>query len=197
MRSKLLLRLVPAAVLAVVIAAPAVAQASEPHWYIGTTRIPEGKHVVTKTGGTLVFDETFHGTTVTCSVADAEVIENPVGGGAGVDLMKAFKVTKCTPPPCPVTSTGVARALVVTALGLPWASKLVGTSPIADEITGIELKFKCKGLAAYQTYTGTLSPWVGAGFLEFNSPTTGMLGTLGINGIDNFLAPAGVNAHNP
>ena len=36
MHSKLLLRLVPAAVLAVVIAASAVAQDSEPHWYIGT-----------------------------------------------------------------------------------------------------------------------------------------------------------------
>ncbi|MGO9489274.1 MAG: hypothetical protein ACLQBB_09650 [Solirubrobacteraceae bacterium] len=197
MRNRLLLRLAPFVLVAACVAAPAVAQATEPHWYIGTTPIPEGKKVTTKTGGILTFNETFTGTSVTCTVADTEVIENPVGGAAGIDTMKAFKVTKCTPPPCPTTKSGTVRPLVVTALGLPWASKLVGSAPIADEITGIELKFQCKGSVASTTYTGTLLPWVGTEVLEFNSPTTGMLGTLGVNGIDKILAPPGVSAHNP
>jgi hypothetical protein len=195
MRRKLLVRLAPVAVVAIFVAAPAAAQA-EPHWYIGSVRIPEGKKVTLKTGGTLTFTETFSGTAVTCSVVDAEVVYNPVGGGAGLDSMKAFKVTHCAPPPCP-SKNGVVRPLVVTALNLPWASKLVGVSPIADEFTGVELKFQCKGSSVFQTYSGTLSPWVGLGQLEFNSPTTGMLGTLGVNGIDTILAPPNVSAHNP
>lgn len=196
MFGKLMLRLAPAATLALLAVAPAVAQA-EPHWYIGSNRIPEGKKVTLKTGGTLTLTETSSGSAVTCTVADAETVVNPIGGGAGLDSMKAFKLTNCGPSPCHASTSGVPRALVVKAVNLPWASKLVGVSPIADELTGVELKFQCKGSSVFKIYAGTLSPWVGAGLLEFNSPTTGMLGTLAVNGIDNILAPLGVNAQNP
>ncbi len=196
MRRKMLLRLAPAALVAVCAAAPAVAQATEPHWYIGSSPIAAGKKVVLKTGGTLTLTETNSGTVVTCTVVDVETVINPIGGGAGLDSMKAFKVTNCGPSPCAGT-TGVVRPLVVKALGLPWASKLVGVSPIADEITGVELKVQCKGSSLFKIYSGTLSPWVGLEQLEFNSPTTGMLGTLAVNGIDKILGPPGVSAHNP
>ena len=110
--------------------------------------------------------------------------------------MKAFKLTNCGPSPC-VSTTGVVKPLTVKALNLPWASKLVGVSPIADEITGVELKVQCKGSSLFKIYSGTLSPWVGLEQLEFNSPTTGMLGSLAVNGIDKLLAPPGVHAQNP
>jgi len=196
MRRKLLLRLAPAALVAVCVAAPAVAHATEPHWYIGSSPIPAGKKVTLKTAGTLTLTETNAGTVVTCTVVDAETAVNQIGGGAGLDSMKAFKITKCGPSPC-VGSTGVVKPLVVKALGLPWASKLVGVAPIADEITGVELQIQCKGSSLFKIYSGTLSPWVGLEQLEFNSPTTGMLGTLAVNGIDKILAPPGVHAQNP
>lgn len=195
MHRKLALGLSPLLVAGTVAVTPTIAQA-EPHWYINNVRLAEGKPKTVKTTGTLALTETSSGVVVTCTVADAEVLLNPAGGAAGVDRMKAFKLTKCGPDPCPVSTSGVPKPLVVTALKLPWASKLVEVPPIADEFTGVELKFACKGSTAFKTFAGTLSPWVGLGFLEFNSPTTGSLGSLWINGIDNFL-PATVTAKNP
>jgi hypothetical protein len=86
--------------------------------------------------------------------------------------------------------------LKVTALKLPWATKLVEVPPIADEIAGIELVFSCKGTGVLVTLSGTLFPRVNPGFLEFNSPTTGTLGGTNVNGNDNF-SPSGINAKNP
>lgn len=196
MLGKLAIRLAPALALAVVASAPAVAHATEPHWYVNNVRLPEGKHKTVKTGGQITFTNVNTGVSVTCTVADAEVIENPIGGGAGVDSMKAFKVSNCGPDPCPAGKTGTLEPLVVKALNLPWSTKLVEVPPIADEITGMELKFSCKGSTISQTYSGTLRPWVLLGALEFDSPTTGTLGLLALNGIDSF-APPTVTAKNP
>jgi hypothetical protein len=76
------------------------------------------------------------------------------------------------------------------------AARKSTTSLIADEFLGVELKFACKGLSGYKTYSGTLSPWVGLGQLEFNSPAMGALGTLWVNGNDTIL-PAVITAKNP
>ncbi|HUA12403.1 MAG TPA: hypothetical protein VMA83_10390 [Solirubrobacteraceae bacterium] len=190
------LRFAPVLAVAAVAFSPAVAHATEPHWYLNNVRLPEGKHKAFKTSGTFTFTNTNTGVSVTCNVADAEVVENPIGGGAGIDAMKSFKVSNCTPDPCPAGKTGTLEPLVIKALNLPWPTKLVEVPPIADEISGMELKFSCKGSTVSQTYSGTLRPWVLLGALEFDSPTTGMLGVLAVNGIDNF-APPGLTAKNP
>jgi hypothetical protein len=195
MNRKLLVGLVP--VLATGVAAVmAVAAQAEPHWYLNSNILVGQKTV--KTRGALSFSKLIPGTTivVTCKVRDVEVLENPASGGAGMDVMKVFKVTGCGPNPCPVSSAGTQGALKVTALKLPWATKLVEVPPIADEIAGMELVFSCKGTGVLVTLSGTLFPWVNPGFLEFNSPATGTLGGVNVNGIDSFI-PSSVNAKNP
>jgi hypothetical protein len=179
-----------------VFAVTAVAAQAEPHWYLNSN-ILVGKKTV-KTRGALSFSNLIPGSTivVTCKVKDVEVLENPASGGAGVDLMKVFKVTGCGPNPCPVSSAGTQGALKVTSLGLPWATKLVEVPPIADEIAGMKLVFSCKGTGVLVTLSGTLFPRVNPGFLEFNSPSTGTLGGVNVNGNDSFI-PFGVSAKNP
>src|SRR3984893_12872249 len=195
MNKKLLASLAPLLVIMALAVMPAAAQA-EPHWYLSGNILAEGKKMTVKTNGKLVFS--IPGTTIRVSwtVTDAEVLLNPKGGGAGVDLMKMFKLSGCGPNPCPVSSSGTQGALSVKALKLPWATKLVEVPPIADEITGMELKFSCKKTGTLFIVSGTLSPWVNLGYLEFNSPVTGTLGGMNVNGIDNF-SPPGIAAKNP
>jgi hypothetical protein len=195
MNRKLLVALVPPLAVAA-FAAMAVAAQAAPHWYLGGNILVTNKTV--KTRGALSFSNLIPGTTiaVTCKVKDVEILENPASGGPGVDVMKAFKVSACGPNPCPVSSAGTQGALKVTALKLPWATKLIEVPPIADEIAGIDLVFSCKGTGVLVTLSGTLFPWVNPGFLEFNSPATGTLGGVNVNGIDSF-SPPGINAKNP
>jgi hypothetical protein len=195
MNRKLLVGLAPLLAIAA-FAVMAVAAQAEPHWYLNSNILVKKK--VVKTAGALSFSNFIPGSTivVTCKVKDVEVLENPAGGGPGVDIMKAFKLTGCGPNPCPVSSAGTQGALKVTALKLPWATKLVEVPPIADEIAGMELVFSCKGTGVLVTLSGTLFPRVNPGSLEFNSPTTGTLGGANVNGIDNFT-PSGINAKNP
>src|SRR5271163_4961803 len=101
MLNKHLIRLAPLLAVAALASTPALAHATEPHWYVNAVRLAEGKPKTVKTSGVLEFTNTFTGVTETCTVADAEVIENPVGAGAGVDLMKKFKISHCGPNPCP------------------------------------------------------------------------------------------------
>ena len=195
MRRRFLISFAPLLAVVALAVAPAIAQAA-PHWYLGSTPLKEGKKMTVKTRGTLVFS--IPGTTiqVTCAVTDVDVLLNPTGGGAGTDSMKVFKLSGCGPNPCPVNSAGVQGALQVTALKLPWATKLVEIPPIADEISGIELVFSCKKTGVLITVSGTLFPWVNpGGFLEFTT-ATGTLSGMNVVGIDNF-SPPGISAKNP
>jgi hypothetical protein len=193
MNRKLISSLVALVAVAAIVVTPAIAQATEPHWYFEGNPLVKPKTVKTK--GALSF--AIPGTTieVRCLVKDVEVLENPTAGGAGVDLMTTFKLSSCGPNPCPVSSSGVQGALKVTAPNLPWATKLVEVPPIADEISGMELVFSCKKTGVLFTVTGTLFPWVNPGFLEFTS-ATGTLSGMTVNGNDNFVPP-GVAAKNP
>ena len=173
--------------------APAIAQAS-PHWYLNG-KLLTGKAAAIKTSGTLTFSNPVI-PPVTCTLKDVDMLENPASGGAGVDSMTKFKLSKCGPSPCPATKSGKAAPLSVTAPNLPWATELVEVPPIADEIKGMELVFSCKGTGTILVVNGTLSPWVGASLLEFNSPVTGTLGGLYVNGIDTFTSIP-VSAKNP
>jgi hypothetical protein len=173
--------------------APAIAQAV-PHWYLGVNPLTAGKKMAVKTEGKLLFSVPGSTIQVSCKVKDVEVLLNPTGGGPGVDSMKSFKLSECGPNPCPVLSSGKQGPLKVTALKLSWASKLIEVPPIADEISGIELEFSCKKVPLF-TVSGTLSPWVNIGFLEFTT-ATGTLGGMTVTGIDNF-SPPGITANNP
>jgi hypothetical protein len=195
MNRKLLVGLAPLSAIAAFAVMAAAAQAV-PHWYLNTNILVKQKTV--RTSGALSFSNIIPGTpiVVTCKVRDVEILENPASGGPGVDKMKSFKLSGCGPNPCPVSSAGTQGALKVTALKLPWATKLVEVPPIADEIAGMELVFSCKGTGVLVTLSGTLFPRVNPGSLEFNSPTTGTLGGANVNGNDNF-SPPGINAQNP
>jgi hypothetical protein len=150
-----------------------------------------------KTEAGLSFSNIIPGTTIgtSCKIKDAEILENPASGGPGIDTMKAFKVTSCGPNPCPVNAAGVQGKLKVKALKLPWATKLVEVPPIADEISGIELEFVCSKTGLLTVLSGTLSPWVNTGSLEFTT-ATGTLGASSVTGFDNFL-PSTISAKNP
>ena len=195
MNRRLLSALVPLLAIVALAAIPAAAQA-EPHWYVKGKPLTKKKNVKTEAGLTI---GPIPGTTivVSCKVKDVETLENPASGGPGIDLMKAFKVTSCGPNPCPVNSAGIAGALKVNALGLPWPSRLVEVPPIADEISGITLEFTCKKTGPLFTLTGTLFPWVNLNQLEFTSGT-GTLSGVPVTGFDNFLPPTNmVEAQNP
>jgi hypothetical protein len=187
------LGLAPLLAVVALVVAPAVAQA-EPHWYLGSTPLKPGKKMTIKTEGKLLFSIPGSTIQVSCAVKDVETLLNPVGGGAGVDSMKSFKLSGCGPNPCPVLSSGKQGALKVTALKLPWASRLLEVPPIADEISGIELEFSCKKVP-FITVSGTLFPWVNPGFLEFTT-ATGTLSGMNVTGIDLFNPP-GITANNP
>ena len=135
----------------------------EPWWYSNGKLLKEGeKESVTTTGVT-----TAHvgETSTKCKVKDVEQIENPVGGGAGVDLMQEYIVTGCAakPSPCPAK-----QKVEIIAHGLPWHTHLVGGPPIRDVIEGIELEVLCSG-KPLDIFTGTLSPLVGNSVLEYDA----------------------------
>jgi len=195
MNRRVLAALVPLLAVAVCAVVPAVAQATEPHWYVNSILLTKKKTVRTEAGLTI---GPVPGTTITvsCKLKDVETLENPTSGGAGVDVMKVFKATSCGPNPCPVNAAGVQGALKVNSLGLPWATKLVEVPPIADEIAGIKLEFTCKKTGPLFILSGTLFPWVNVNALEFTSGT-GTLGGAPVIGFDNFLPPNLVEAKNP
>jgi hypothetical protein len=147
--------------------APALAQA-EPYWTSNGKILKEGQVETVKTSGALTFNVLK--TSVKCKVIDEETIENPLGGGAGTDVLKTFSLTACLakPSPCPA---GTKTEII--AHNLPWATTLTG-SPVRDEITGMEIEVKCSNGAVLETYTGTLTPAVGTSRLEFG-PGSGEL----------------------
>ena len=147
MKTRLLVALTSLVAVAATAVAPVVAQA-EPHWYFNSKLLVKKKTVKTTAG---IAIGPIPGTTivVSCKVKDVEILENPASGGAGVDLMRAFKFVSCGPNPCPVNSAGVQGKLKMTAGKLPWASRLVEVPPIADEIAGMEFVATC-------SKTGTL-----------------------------------------
>ncbi len=180
--------------LAAFAATSATAQAAGPHWIWGpkkTEEIPAGKAVPITTEGTLTFTVTpVSGKPLKtkCKVEDREIIENPIGGGPGIDTMTSFVISGCTGKAA--CSTGALIAF--QAAGLPWASELLAGPPIRDEIKGVEIQEQCNG-AVLSTYTGTWTPEVKGTNLTFG-PGSGTLedalkNKLTIKGNDKLLGP--------
>jgi len=171
-----------------------VAQAAGPHWIWAkpVEELPQGKAVPITTEGTLTFAVTPASgkkMTTKCKIEDRELIENPIGGGPGVDTMTAFVISGCTGKAA--CSTGALIAF--QAAGLPWASELIAGTPIRDEIKGVQIQEQCSGLVL-STYEGTLTPEVknygglgfgaGSGVLE-----DAFKNKLELKGTDKLLGP--------
>jgi FG-GAP repeat len=132
-------------------------------------------------------------TTVTCKLKDKETVENPNGGGAGVDHTTEFALSGCKASPAACEK---GEKLSVVPGGLPWASELVIGPPIRDELSGVELKVECtrKGVKkSFDVLTGSLAPEVGDSVFEFASGSGELAESLGgkatITGQDKLKGP--------
>ncbi|MHB8533311.1 MAG: hypothetical protein ACYDC2_11390 [Solirubrobacteraceae bacterium] len=174
---------------------PAVAQAAEPHWLWAKPAevIPEGTPVPVLTSGGFKFAITGPKkekiASFECKVADKDMIENPVGGGAGKDEMISFEFTSCGAKG--VCSTGAPYTLIPS--GLPWSSKLLPGTPVKNALF-MEFKLACGG-AILSTFSGMEFPTIkGFGGMNF-TPATGSLTdgfgkTMTIKGKDLLKGPS-------
>jgi hypothetical protein len=180
--------------LAALAVTPSIAQAAEPHWRWGnpSAEIPAGMAVGIETGGKLTFTikEAKGKTTgiIKCTVVDRDLIENPTGGGAGVDTMLSFELVGCAGKGA--CSTGAPILLAPT--GLPWSSKLLAGTPFKNALF-MEFQEQCGG-AVLGTFKGmefpTISGWGGMVFSSgTGSLTDGFGNTLTLTGKDNLKGP--------
>jgi hypothetical protein len=199
MHGRLLAGLALAGSIAALVVVP-MAQAA-PHWY-KQKKLLTAAPLAVATGGGLTLNAI--GLTIKCTVTDTEEIWNPVGGGAGEDLVTAFALAPCKVtvgtsacPPGPVT---------MVANGLPWPSHLVSTGPptpeIRDRIEKVRIGFSCLAGTPPDEFEGTLTPRVGVGKLIFG-PGSGTLfdsssNPMTVSGVDKLKAPPGfIRAKDP
>ncbi len=180
-------------VIAFVVMPVAASAGATPHWF-SDGKLITAEVVPVKTAGTLTFDLTQFGATVTCKVKDNETITNPASGGPGTDEMTTFALTGCKTP---VGAVGTCKTKTeVIALGLPWATHLALEPPapgVRDVFEGVALEFRCKKGMNYGIFTGTLSPKVGNSVLEFEGgrELSGVFGTVTVSGTDTLKGPMG------
>lgn len=176
-------------------AMPTIAQAVEPHWLWAPKPaevIPEGIQVPIETSAGLKLVITGPKkekiAKIECKVVDRDLIENPVGGGAGIDEMVSFEFTSCSAGGA--CSTGAPYVLIPS--GLPWSSKLLAGTPIKNALF-MEFKLACGG-AIVSTFSGMEFPLVkGYGGMKFGpgtgSLTDGFGNTMTIAGKDSMKGP--------
>jgi len=167
---------------------PAAASAV-PHWFKGKVELTSAPVTVT-TAGNLTL--TAAGATIKCKVNDAEELWNPIGGGAGEDLMTAFNFSKCK---VTVGSAACPTKGFVEVLpnGLNWPSTLLEGPPIRDEIQKMRIIIRCLAGTPPDEFEGTLRPEVVKNKLVFG-PGSGALtdpfsNTLEIAGSDTMSGP--------
>jgi len=116
--------LVPLLVAVAFAMVPTVAQAATPHYFSEGAEIPQGEKVPTIDWGNTTVHGEQTGSEISCHNAIGGYVENPVGGGAGIDAIEAFATWDCTINyECPAgTRGGVSPSL------LPWTSALVEVS---------------------------------------------------------------------
>jgi hypothetical protein len=183
-----------------VVAVSASAASAAPHWYVEGEAEPieEGVEVEVLTSSVeLRLTDEKANAELTCTVTDAGTVENPPGGGAGVDTITAFSNPECGLNICLGTATTLAS-------GFPWHSELYVDEDgvIRDRIEGIVITIFCDGGPIAQ-YSGTLTPRIlgsnaifdaGSGFLTSTGGTHGV-----VNGTDHLegVVGEGITAHNP
>ena len=187
-------KFVGAFVVLLALAVPAGAAAA-PHWFKGKVELTSTPVPVTTAGNLTMVAA---GATIKCVLSDTEEIWNPVGGGAGEDLMTGFNFSKCKvtagSSACP------AKGFVeVLPNGLSWPSHLLAGPPIRDEIQKMRIIVRCLAGTAPDEFEGSLTPEVVKNKLVFG-PGSGALtdpfsNTLEISGSDTMSA-AGKGAIN-
>jgi hypothetical protein len=198
MSKKFIGGLAPLLAIAAFAIAPAAAQAA-PHWLSNGSVVPEEEVVPVATSGTLTFNisDPVALFTLKCKVNDTDLIENPKGGGAGLDVIPSFVLSGCKAKGlCPKGT----KAEVI-ALALPWHSELIGGVPIRDAITLMMLEVKCSGafsrmIASFPFTPVFLTPAVGPkSALEFGAGSGELEDNFGgkvtVTGKDKLKGPPG------
>ena len=226
MSKKLYAAFLPLLAVTAFTAMPAVAQAA-PHWYScakqtggkfknstcteaaspGTfewAKVAENTPVTIKTEGTITLLHA--GAILSCSVKGKGTIENPAGGGAGMDSITEFKNSECTSneiETCSELTIIVLHDGKVLSVKNALPSTLIAQEKLRDEISGFELEIKCDGLVA-ELLKGSPKPEIGDSAFGFG-PGSGELedsqgDKWGINGHLDLEGPAGnkgITAKNP
>ncbi len=183
----------------VLVAMPAAARAeSPPHWYSNGTLLKEGVKETAATSGTLTFRYVVaQESEVTCTITDKDTVENPAGGGPGIDELTQVTFSGCFIPTgghnnAPVCGSGTPEAI---PHALPWHTLLLPGS--RDEISGVDIELKCSGGSVLETLTGTLAPTLSASVLTFTSATGALVqsgfggDTTNVLGNDTLTGPPG------
>lgn len=229
MSKKLYAAFLPLLAVAAFAVLPAAAQAQVPHWYScqakagGTyensvctktgagklfewVKTAEGVPVVVKTTGSPTLTLHALGAEITCKVLDYGVIENPVGGGVGIDLITEFVNSGCVSTPttaCPAAEIIVFHAGKPLSLLNALPTKLLVGPPIRDEITEIEVEVRCSG-AKVDLFSGTLTPEIGssvavfgAGSGELEDPAKNKATVTGTDDLEGPAGDLGITAKTP
>ncbi len=167
------------------------AAAPTPKWFGNGHLIGEGQKVSVTTTGSLtlrLIDQSGQPKTK-CKLSDKEIIENPPGGGVGVDEITAFALSGCA------TSASLCPGVLsFTSLNLPWRTHLIAGPPIRDVIEHIELSGVCEAPRETLRLEGTLMPTVGSSILDFAAGAgelTGNFGPATVTGTDKLKGPTG------
>ena len=169
------------------------ASSPSPKWYSDGEQIAQGQkvNVATSASLTLRLLQQTGEPTIKCKLKDSETVENPVGGGAGVDEVTAFTLSGCK-----TTSTSLCRGKLFefTASNLPWRTHLIDGSPITDELEGIELLGSCTAPGEVVRLEGTLTPAVVGSALDFSTSSGKLGGNYGqasVTATDKLKGPKG------
>lgn len=189
MRHRWLVGIAPVLAIAMLAAAPALAQAA-PQWYANGKLLPAGEVLTVESAGVITFKVPAKKTTIKCTLKDIEQIYN-TAAAEGQDKMLRFALSSCVSKPLCVTG---APAEVEAALNPAWFTRLLAGPPIRDEIANVLFLVKCGG-AVVDTYSGTLFPEVGKSVLIFNAGS-GLLTNGGgfpvtVAGADKLKGPPG------
>jgi hypothetical protein len=83
------------------LAVPALADAAPaPHWFANNVKIEEGRQVPFVAWGQLGFGAASHGVPIECSNDVAGYLENPLGGGPGIEVTQAWTAYNCVFEEC-------------------------------------------------------------------------------------------------
>lgn len=166
MNKKLLVGLGPLVAIVAFVLMPATAQALEPHWFENGGELVKGAAPILRTSESGILRFSWGGAEkFKCKATDKEELWNPLVG-PGEDAITELKFPKCTGKklcPEPHETLGVEAE----ELSPPWKSVLVAGAPIRDEIKGVDLVVSCSGRGVAAEITGTVTPAVGNGFLNF------------------------------
>ncbi len=191
---KILIGLAPVLATAAFAVSPALAQAAGPHWYSsepgGTpVLIPAGEAVaITSHSSSLTLTVTSGpdaGAAITCEENNEGTVENPTGGGNGVDSITSLTFSGCTNnvAECP-TSAATAVTPVSTSLNAAGEDTINGIKGTVT-IGGAE---GCPGTLPYEgsvtgaTGSSTLTFTKAAGLVLAGAFTTELNGVISLEG---------------